>query len=201
METIVVTSETVSRPGRQGDSQQSWVLASQNGDTVAFNRLVLKWQGKIYNLTLRMLGNPEEAAEATQETFLRAFKNIRRFRLDAQFSTWLYRIASNECLSQLRRPSSRRHHDSLDGRDEEAATLHEQLQSGDDQEEELYRSERQHRVRVALSALPREQRLAVELKFFQEQTFEEMGEILDTPVSTVKSRFYKGLQGLKKRLT
>ena len=77
--------------------------ASQRGDAVSFNRLVLKWERPIYNLSLRMLRDADEAAEATQEVFLLAFKGIRRFRLDAQFSTWLYRIAANHCTSRLRK--------------------------------------------------------------------------------------------------
>ena len=74
--------------------EAAWVKASQQGDVIAFNRLVLIWEKSIYNLALRMLQDPDEAAESTQEVFLNAFKNIRRFRLEAQFSTWLYRIAA-----------------------------------------------------------------------------------------------------------
>jgi RNA polymerase sigma-70 factor, ECF subfamily len=85
----------------------SWVLASQKGDSTAFNRLVLKWEKTVYNIAFRMLRNPEEAEEATQEAFLLAFKHIRRFRNDSKFSTWLYRIVINHCLTCVdHRPQS-----------------------------------------------------------------------------------------------
>ena len=88
--------------------------AANAGDAVSFNRLVLKWERPIYNLSLRMLRDADEAAEATQEVFLLAFKGIRRFRLTHSFRTWLYRIAANHCTSRLRkRPPGV--HLSLDG--------------------------------------------------------------------------------------
>ena len=82
--------------------ENSWVSASQRGDAQSFNRLVLKWEKPVYNLALRMLHDREEAAEATQEIFLLAFKSIRRFRRDSKFSTWLYRIAINHCVTRVR---------------------------------------------------------------------------------------------------
>src|SRR4029450_1267249 len=87
--------------GNSSDQVQetAWVAASQGGDTVAFNRLVLKWEKSIYNLAVRMLHQPEEVAGAAQEVFISAFKSIRRFRRDSRFSTWLYRIAVNHCIS------------------------------------------------------------------------------------------------------
>ncbi|HYK88214.1 MAG TPA: sigma factor, partial [Acidobacteriota bacterium] len=91
-------------PASADSGQESiWIAASQCGDGVAFNRLVLRWEKSIYNLGLRMLQDPDEAAEASQEVFLAAFRNIRRFRQDAKFSTWLFRIAVNHCITRLRR--------------------------------------------------------------------------------------------------
>src|SRR5512143_2773319 len=84
-------------------SQESvWISESQRGNAQAFNRLVLKWEKLVFNLAFRMLQNREEASEATQEIFLQAFKGIRRFRQDARFSTWLYRIALNYCSNHLK---------------------------------------------------------------------------------------------------
>src|SRR5512146_866188 len=80
----------------------SWISASRRGDTRSFNRLVLKWEKTIYNMALRMLQDREEAAEATQEVFLLAFKSIRRFRGDSKFSTWIYRIVLNHCITRLK---------------------------------------------------------------------------------------------------
>src|SRR4030042_2071295 len=74
------------------------------------SHLVLKWERPIYNLALRMLQNAEEAAEATQDVFLRAFKSIRSFRADSSFSTWLYRIAANQCITRPRPRPSQAHY-------------------------------------------------------------------------------------------
>jgi len=196
--------ETVFEEGRarQASSERSqeseWIRASQNGNTAAFNHLVLKWEKKIFNLALRMLQDQEEAAEATQEAFLLAFRNIHRFRIDARFSTWLYRIASNRCLSRLRsRP--RAPHYSLDA-EEGQPLLERQLGLREKQEQRVLQRERQERVRRALSELVPDQRMVVELKIFQELKFEEIAKVVDAPVSTIKSRFYASLQVLRKSL-
>ncbi len=178
--------------------EQAWVDASQKGDTLAFNRLVLKWEKPIYNLALRMLQDPDEAEETAQDAFLSAFRNIRRFRKDARFSTWMYRIAVNHCISRLRRRPPGVHY-SLDDASE-ATPLSDRLPSSHSQEGEYLRQESRLRVRGALGFLPPEQRAVIELKFFQELTFEEIAEVVDTPLSTVKSRLYAGLDMLKVRL-
>ena len=175
-----------------------WVAASQRGDAVAFNRLVLKWEKSIYNLTLRMLQDPDEAAETSQEVFLRVFKNIRHFRHKAKFSTWLYRIACNQCLSRLRRrPPGVQY--SLDDTSPENP-LGQSLPFRESHEGDLLREESRNRVRRALDYLHPDQRVVVELKFFQDLTFEEIAGIVQLPLSTIKSRLYAGLELLKGRL-
>jgi RNA polymerase sigma-70 factor, ECF subfamily len=176
----------------------AWVAASQRGDTLAFNRLVLKWERTVYNVALRMLQDRDEAAEATQEVFLSAFKSIRRFRQDSKFSTWLYRIAVNHCVSRARRRPQGTHI-SLDNRARDFTPVS-QLRTTQTQDGELLRAENQDRVRTALAFLPPDQRAVIELKFFQELTFEDIAAILEVPLSTIKSRLYSGLEMLKIRL-
>jgi len=189
---------TLTSQNNQSPQEAGWVAASQRGDAVSFNRLVLKWERPIYNLALRMLRDTDEAAEATQEVFLLAFKGIRRFRLDAQFSTWLYRIAANHCTSRLRkRPPGV--HVSLDG-SQEGTEAGQSLAATDCPERQFFRQESDHKVRSALEYLHPEQRIVVELKFFQEMTFEQIALVLEAPLSTVKSRLYHGLEILKSRL-
>ena len=183
-----------------GDSnpEMAWVTSSQRGDVVSFNRLVLKWEKKIFNLSLRILRDPNEAAEATQEAFMIAFKRIRQFRQDSSFATWLYRITVNHCTNRLqRRPEGI--HFSLDS-SSDGLTLRKNLVTGESQEEALIQAETQQRVRNALESLSPEQRIVMELRFFQELKFEQIAEIVEAPLSTVKSRFYSGLEGLKLRL-
>ena len=178
--------------------EAAWVKASQQGDVIAFNRLVLIWEKSIYNLALRMLQDPDEAAESTQEVFLNAFKNIRRFRLEAQFSTWLYRIAANTCISRLRKRPPGVHISLEESSFETSVSL--VLPAVDSQERDFLREESYQRVRKALEHLQPEQKVVLELKFYQELTFEEIAQIVDAPLSTIKSRLYTGLESLKVRL-
>ena len=165
---------------------------------MAFNRLVLKWEKTVYNIALRLLVDREEASEATQEVFLLTFKNIRRFRRDSKFSTWLYRIALNHCLTRLKqRPPGT--HLSLEDQGDTANPAP-QLSVPETQVSELVRREERQLVLKALSHLPPEQKAVIELKFFQELKFEEIAAILEIPLSTIKSRLYTGMETLKIRL-
>jgi len=193
-----MTSEKVQDLINERMQESSWVSASQRGDTLAFNRLVLKWEKKVYSIAFRMLQNREEAAEATQEVFLLAFKSIRRFRKDARFSTWLYRIALNHCITHARhRP--RGIHLSLDDENSDISTI-KQMRVAETQVGDLLHSEQQNRVLKALLHLQPDQQAVIELKFFQEMTFDEIAAILSIPVSTIKSRLYSGLEILKTRI-
>ena len=191
------------RPSSQGaspdgDQENAWVSASRRGDTGAFNRLVLKWEKTIFNIALRMLRDRDEAAEATQEIFLMAYQGIRRFRHDSRFSTWLYRIAVNNCLTRVKqRPPGIRISLETDG---QAVSPAPQLRVAENQSGHVMQQEQRYRVIAAMSHLPPEQHVVIELKFFQERTFEEIAAILDVPLSTIKSRLYAGLEMLKTRL-
>ncbi len=175
-----------------------WISESQRGNAQAFNRLVLRWESLVYNLAFRMLKDREEAAEATQEIFLQAYKGIGRFRRDSRFSTWIYRIAINYCSNYLKqRPPGI--HVSLDD-DSSLSNPARKLTIFESQTEDVLRSEKKRRVLGALSRLQPEQQAIIELKFFQELTFEEISDVLDIPLSTIKSRLYSGLEMLKVRL-
>jgi RNA polymerase sigma-70 factor (ECF subfamily) len=197
-----VLEVTITRRARQTtfelQQEQIWIDASRAGDVAAFNRLVLKWEQKIYNLALRMLQNPDDAAETTQEIFLAAFRNISRFKKQARFSTWLYRIAVNHCITRLRRRPQM--HYSIDSDETDFLRLARELTTEQRQEEEVFRSEKQRRILDSLAFLTSDQRAVIELKFYQEETFEGISQILDIPQSTVKSRFYSALDHLKNRL-
>jgi len=180
------------------DQENSWVSGSRRGDTRSFNRLVLKWEKTIYNIAVRILQDREEAAEATQEVFLLAFKSIRRFRGDSKFSTWIYRIVLNHCITRVRqRPPGT--HLPLE-REHESTNPPPQLRVPENQAGDLLRLEQRNRVLGALVHLSPEQQAVIELKFFQELTFEEIAAILEVPLSTIKSRLYSGLEMLKIRL-
>ncbi len=168
------------------------------GETEAFSILVRRWERPIYSLTLRMLGRDEDARDACQEAFLAAFRNLAKFRGDAKFSSWMYRIALNACHTRLRSGNGISY--SLDQEDEHGRRMDvadTKLESLPDQ---LQRNEQTQIVRRALQALPPEMRQVIVMKEYEEMTFAEIAEVLGIPTSTVKSRLYTGLQQMRLRL-
>lgn len=168
-----------------------------NGEPEAFNTLVRRWERQIYSLAFRMLGRDEEAYDICQETFLSAYRNLSKFRGDSKFSSWLYRIAINCCHNRIR---SRGHSDiSLDQQLEnqgfEPVTDAENLTDG------LQREQIAELVRRALAGLPPDMRQVIVMKEYQGLKFQEIADILNIPVSTVKTRLYTGLEQLKQRLS
>lgn len=166
------------------------------GEPEAFNMLVRRWERQIYGLTLRMLGRDEEAKDATQETFLSAYRNLSKFRGEAKFSSWIYRIALNICNTKLR------------GRVKGTISIEEQREDGgieiaadlDDLGDNIQQQQVTRHVRRALQAIPAEMRQVIIMKEYEGLKFSEIAEILGIPVSTVKTRMYTGLAELRKRL-
>ncbi|MEK7833667.1 MAG: sigma-70 family RNA polymerase sigma factor [Acidobacteriota bacterium] len=169
------------------------------GETDAFSVLVRRWERPIYGLSLRMLGRDEDARDVCQETFLAAFRNLRKFRGDAKFSSWIYRIAINACHSRLRKNGSASEQsidlEDDDGRKFELADTDAELMP-----DRMQRDQLATLVRRALQALPPEMRQVIVMKEYEELTFAEISEIMQIPVSTVKSRLYTGLQQMRGRL-
>ncbi len=166
------------------------------GEPEAFNVLVRRWERHIYGLTLRMLGRDEEAKDATQETFLSAYRNLSKFRGEAKFSSWIYRIALNICNTKLR--SRSKTFISLEEQREETGfeiAVEDRELGNHIQQEQIARH-----VRRALQALPAEMRQVIIMKEYEGLKFAEIAEILGIPLSTVKTRMYTGLAEMRKRL-
>lgn len=166
-----------------------------SGDADAFGEIVRRWERRIFALTYGILGREEDARDATQETFLAAFRNLRGFRGEAKVSSWLHRIAVNQCLTRQRRAKVRNESALEDSAESElAATLDESPVAV------VEGRQRTVAVRRALNGLPLELRQIVVMKEFEELTFREIAEALELPLSTVKSRLYTGLKQLQLRL-
>ena len=165
-----------------------------SGNAEAFGEIVRRWERRIFALTYGMLGREEDARDATQETFLAAFRNLRTFRGEAKVSSWLHRIAVNQCITRQRRARVR-NESALD--DEQTANT-----AALDWSPVAVTEGRQRTaaVRRALNSLPVDLRQVVVMKEFEELTFREIAEALDLPLSTVKSRLYTGLKQLQMRL-
>jgi RNA polymerase sigma-70 factor (ECF subfamily) len=167
-----------------------------NGEPDAFNVLVRRWERQIYGLTLRLLGRDEEARDATQETFLSAYRNLPKFRGEAKFSSWIYRIALNICNTKLKSRSrviiSLEQEREMSGFELQAET--------EDLGSPIHRQQVARAVRRALQGLPSEMRQVIVMKEYDGLKFAEIAEILGIPLSTVKTRMYTGLAELRKRL-
>ena len=179
-------------------SDEVIVERALTGDAEAFGELVRRWERRIFALTYGMLGREEDARDATQETFLAAFRNLRGFRGEAKVSSWLHRIAVNQCISRQRRAKVRSE-SALDDEQENAAASFAAPVSESPMRVVEGRQETLA-VRRAINSLPVELRQVVVMKEFEELTFREIADVLDLPLSTVKSRLYTALKQLQMRL-
>jgi RNA polymerase sigma-70 factor (ECF subfamily) len=166
----------------------------RKGDIEAFNLLVSRWEKRVFNYLLRLVGSPDNAMDLSQEVFLKAWQNIRKLDDPARFGPWLYRIAHNEAISLFRKR-----------RPETALTETVQGDVGvpersTGQQGAVFPLEMTLAVTAALARLSSDQREAVVLKVYEGFKFDEMAEILECPVSTVKSRLYTALDLLKTEL-
>jgi len=179
-------------------TDEELVARSIGGDLDSFNQLVLRWERPIYALAYRVIGREEDARDVCQETFLRAFRALGGFKGQAKFSSWLYRITLNLCRDWIRRERRQPLAQTPEGVD-----LVELAGEGDDVEsiEDLVaRKEIGAVVSKAMALLPEDQRTAIVLKEYHGLTFQEIADMLDCPLSTVKTRLYQGLTVLRRQL-
>lgn len=181
----------------EGDDSLT-IAQAQAGDTVAFNRLVLRYQDTVFTLCYRLTGRPEDAADACQDAFLSAYRHIAGYR-GGQFRSWLLRIAANVCHDQ-HRARRRRPADSLDaphrGSDGDGAPR-ELADHAAGPEAEALRSELGEVLQEALGTLPEDQRLAVVLCDQHGYDYVAIAEITESELGTVKSRINRGRRKLR----
>ena len=179
-------------------TDEELVARSRGGDLDSFNQLVLRWERPIYALAYRVIGREEDARDVAQETFLRAFRALSGFKGQAKFSSWLYRITLNLCRDWIRRERRAPVAQAPEGVDLiELASEAEPVESIEDL---VARRELGRAVAKAMAMLPEEQRTAIVLKEYHGLTFQEIADLLDCPLSTVKTRLYQGLGVLRKQL-
>jgi len=167
------------------------------GDNDAFAQLIEIYQDKVYNLCLRMCGDREDAKDLAQEAFLKAWRGLRFYKHEAAFSTWLYRLTSNVCIDYLRQ-KKRKTAVSLTSQEEE-----EQVDIPDPTplpEEQVLQQQRNEAVADAMAQLEDEFRLVLTLRVVQERSYDEIAEIMDLKVGTVKSRLARAREKLRKIL-
>jgi RNA polymerase sigma-70 factor (ECF subfamily) len=174
-------------------------------DAAAFEQLVAERTGDIYGLLFRLTGDPEEARDLAQETFLRAFQAIEKFRGDADLKTWLYRIAINQARNRWRWWRRRRRDatvslDATVGEREQTVATHLEDANASDPEQETLARERQRQLREALQGLRSAYRETVVLRDIEGLTYEEIAATLQINIGTVKSRLARGRLELRRKL-
>ena len=166
------------------------------GDTDAFEALVTAYQKQVYNLALRTVGNEEDAADTTQEAFLRAYRSLGSFRGDSKFSVWLYRLTTNICIDFLR-SRGRRPTVSLTAADEDEEP--QELDVADDRfdpVQSLERAELRRAVQRGLASLPEDYRRILMLRELSGLSYAEIGQVLRLEEGTVKSRLFRARKKL-----
>lgn len=176
--------------------EMDWIIQSRQGNDEAFAQLVAVYQTPVYNLCYRMLGEPEAAEDAAQESFLRAYQNILRYDTQRSFATWLLSIAAHYCIDRLRR--RRFTTISIDDDDEEHP-MELPDQSALNPEAEAARREEQEQLHKVLRSLDATDRAAIILRYWYDFSEVEIAESLSLTVSAVKSRLHRARRELAKR--
>ncbi len=179
---------------------QELVRRVQQGDSAAFDALVRKYQHRIVGLVGRYVSDWSECQDVAQETFIRAYRALGNFRGDAQFYTWLHRIAvntaKNHLVAQNRRPPT----DDVDAADAEQFDGGIRLRDTDTPEHELMRQQVERSVMDTVESLPEELRVAITLREVEGLSYEEIARQMDCPIGTVRSRIFRAREAIDERL-
>jgi len=175
------------------NDEMAWIHQAQNGSDEAFTQLVETYQTPVYNLCYRMLGEPEAAEDAAQETFFKAYRNLGRYDINRSFATWLLSIAAHHCIDRLRR---RRYSSFSIDDDENHAKLPDA--NAPDPEKETVRRQEQAQMQTMLKSLDATDRAAVVLRYWNDCSEVEIARALSLTVPAVKSRLHRARRALAK---
>jgi RNA polymerase sigma-70 factor (ECF subfamily) len=197
-------NEDLKKPAPSPREDAVLIRAFQGGDKAAFDKLVLKHQHKLFNLCYRFLGDYQEANDSAQETFIKVYRSLKRFRFESAFSTWLYRIAVNTSKNRLKSAEYRRKKKMVPL--DNPVSLGNSSSITDIQDEahspamELEKKENMRLIQEAINALPPEQKEVVALRDIEGFSYEEIVEITGVNPGTVKSRLSRARLDLRERL-
>jgi RNA polymerase sigma-70 factor (ECF subfamily) len=179
---------------------QRLVERVQQGDKLAFDLLVLKYQHKIVKLIMRYVRDPSEALDVSQEAFLKAYRALPKFRGDSAFYTWLYRIAVNTAKNYIVAMNRRPVEYDLDLQESDGYELNVKLRNEDSPEKIAQRDELQETVQSAIDSLPEELRVAILLREIEGLSYEEIAHAMECPVGTVRSRIFRAREAIDKTI-
>jgi RNA polymerase sigma-70 factor (ECF subfamily) len=197
-------SENIKKPAGEPREDAALIRAFHEGDKAAFDRLVLKHKDGLFNLCYRLLGDYEEANDSAQETFIKVYRSLKKFRLESAFSTWLYRIAVNTCKNKLKSSAFRQKRKMVPLENPISANRSSPSREIQDDSQcpamALENKERMRVIQEAINALPAEQREVVTLRDIEGFSYEEVARITGFNLGTVKSRLARARLSLRKRL-
>lgn len=197
------TDLTPSQADKPVDSDAVLVRRTVAGDQKAYELLVIKYQRRIQRLIGRMVRDVDLVEDIAQETFIRAYRALAQFRGDAQFYTWLYRIAVNtakKALMELKRDPTVSENSFKSGDEDETSPLENELTSAETPEALLASKEIAAMVNAAMEALPEELRQAIALREIEGLSYEEISEVMNCPIGTVRSRIFRAREAISARV-
>ncbi|WZL74667.1 sigma-70 family RNA polymerase sigma factor [Clostridiaceae bacterium 35-E11] len=178
--------------------EKSLIEKSKQGDIESFEILIKDQQKLVFNIAYRMLGNVEDAKDAAQETFIKAYKSLHNFKGTASFSTWLYRIATNTCFDALRKRKAQCHYSYDKPIETEEGQIVRNIPDTHDLPEEIVeKREFKKNMQNAIHTLPEHHRMVIILRDVKGFSYEQISEILDCSQGTVKSRISRARNALK----
>jgi RNA polymerase sigma-70 factor (ECF subfamily) len=202
MKTLGRTLATSPERQQEADSDMAVVRAVQAGEVAAFDRLISKYRGRVYGVIYNMTSNREDAADLTQDAFIKAFQSINRFQGQSSFFTWLYRIAINSTLTHLRKNRLRSFFslEKLDENDRQSSEIIDALTDKSDSERDAYVRELQEKLNEAMQKLSIKHRTVVTLFEIDGLGHQEIAEVMNCSVGTVRSRLHYAKQLLQAEL-
>lgn len=181
--------------------EKDLIAKAKQGDMQAFEALILKHEKIVYNVALRMMDHSEDAKDISQEVFLKAYRNIKNFDERAAFSTWLYRITYNTCIDEMRKRKGKQSYSLEEEMENEEGSMQRQIaDEGETPEESILREEQKSEIIQALESLSAEHKAAIILRDIKGLSYEEIAEILDLSLGTVKSRISRARNQLKSEI-
>jgi len=181
-------------------SNSDLIKKAIEGDEAAYKELMENYRGAIYNLLYKMVRNREETEDLVQEAFMKAFKALPSFNEEYAFSTWLYKIAINNCIDHMRKKKLKTYSINKPVRAKDGELDREFPDTSMSPDKKILSDERSNIIGIAIDELPENYRTAILLRHKEERSYEEIAQILDIPLGTVKARIFRAREMLKKKL-
>ncbi len=178
--------------------ERELIRKAKQGDMLAFEELILQHEKIVYNVALRMMNHSEDARDISQEVFLKAYRSLGNFDERSAFSTWLYRITHNTCIDEIRKRKNKQTYSLEEELESDEGSMQRQIaDEGDTPEESLIREEKKSEILQALDILSEEHKMAIILRDIKGLSYEEIAEIQELSLGTVKSRISRARNQLK----